>query len=241
MKATRALILAAGKGTRMNSDIPKVLNTIGELTFIEMVVAALSFNEIEQIGIIVSEENIDGIKEVLGDKVEYIIQKEQLGTGHAALCASDWLRNFTGNLIVVVGDAPFITQEIMRNLISFHEDNCCTLLSSIWDNPPNYGRIVRNGNNEFIRIVEEKDATEAEKLIREVNSSHYIFDSGKLFAALNQLQNSNAQNEYYLTDVIELFSINKEKVQALPIKYNWMTLGVNTEAELDIARDRGSI
>jgi bifunctional UDP-N-acetylglucosamine pyrophosphorylase/glucosamine-1-phosphate N-acetyltransferase len=231
---TRALILAAGKGKRMMSERSKVLHEIGGKSLIEYVVDALDVSEIERTGVIVSEQNIDEIKNILGDRVDYIIQKEQLGTGHAVLSAEKWLAGFEGKIVVVVGDAPFLDKKTVRGLLAHFEMKkfACVLLSAIYDKPPAYGRIVRNEGDDLVKIVEEKDASEEEKKIKEVSSSHYCFDKEKLFSALKQVKNENEQNEYYLPDVIEIFIKKGELVEALPVHNPMVTLGINSREDL---------
>jgi len=234
---TRALILAAGKGKRMKSERSKVLHEIAGKSIIEYVVNALDIPEIEKTGVIVSEQNIDEIKDVLGDRVDYIIQKEQLGTGHAVLSAEKWLDRFEGKIVVVVGDAPFLDKKTVLGLLSHFETKkfACVLLSAIYDKPPPYGRVIRNEYGDLVKIVEEKDASEVEKKINEVSSSHYCFDKEKLFSALKQVKNENEQNEYYLPDVIEIFIKNGELVEALPVNNPMITLGINSREDLIMA------
>ena len=230
----RALIMAAGKGSRMKSDLPKVLNLLDGEPFVKRVADALQILQISQIGIIVSSATETGIRECLGNSFEYIPQKERLGTGHAVMCAEDWLRDFEGELVVVVGDAPFITQEVIINLVKKHQDqnNVCTLLSAIWKDPPPYGRIIRNQNGKVTKIVEEKDASNEEIQIKEANSSHYCFRYSELKKALSEISFDNAQNEYYLSDVIEIFIKEGKPVEAVPISNPIITAGINTQEEL---------
>ncbi len=237
---SRALILAAGKGKRMKSARSKVLHRILGKTLIEYVIEALDIEEIERIGVVVSNQNIDEIRTILGNKVDYIIQEEQLGTGHAVLSAEKWLDDFKGKVVVVVGDAPFLEKETIRNLLHQFERKkyACVLLSAIYDSPPAYGRVIRNEANELVKIVEEKDATEEEKKVKEVSSSHYCFDKSKLFSALNLVKNNNTQGEYYLPDVIEIFIKKGELVEALPVSDPMITFGVNSPEDLELAAQK---
>jgi bifunctional UDP-N-acetylglucosamine pyrophosphorylase/glucosamine-1-phosphate N-acetyltransferase len=231
---TRALILAAGKGQRMQSNKSKVLHEIKGKSLIEYVVNALVIDEIERIGVVVSEQNIGEIKKLLGSRVDYVIQKEQLGTGHAVLSAQSWLSDFIGKLVVVVGDAPFLEKQTIRDMLTEFEskDATCILLSAIYTEPPAYGRIVRNEKGKLMKIVEEKDASDEEIKIKEVSSSHYCFDKSKLFSALKKIKNENAQREYYLPDVIEIFIRNGEYVEALPVSDPMITYGINSQEDL---------
>ncbi|MCF7918827.1 MAG: NTP transferase domain-containing protein [Candidatus Cloacimonetes bacterium] len=234
MAKTRALILAAGKGKRMQTEYPKVLLTLKGIPMISHVINALKLPEIERIGLIVREEHLEDIRRTAGESVDMIVQKEALGTGQAVMCAAEWLQDFEGNLIVVAGDAPFITRELMTDLIRQHETSGsqCTLLSAIWPDTPAYGRIVRDVAGNFVKIVEEKDATEAEKAFREVSTSHYIFDARELFLALPEIRNDNAQEEYYLPDVVRIMIERNMKVNVLKVSDYRLTRGINTMEEL---------
>ena len=237
---SRALILAAGRGKRMKSERSKVLHEIAGKSLIEYVVDALDIEEITRIGVIVSEQNSEEIKEVLGNRVEYIIQKEQLGTAHAVLSAENWFDGFEGKIVVVVGDAPFLNKRTVTRLVTHFEEKelTCLLLSAIYDTPPAYGRIVRNEKGTLIKIVEEKDASDEEKKINEVSSSHYCFDKVKLFSALKQVNNKNVQGEYYLPDVIEIFIKNDDPVEAIPVQNPMITFGINSQEDLLIAEEK---
>ncbi len=234
---TRALILAAGKGKRMKSERSKVLHKISGKSLIEFVVDALDIDEIERTGVIVSEQNIHVIREVLGNRVDYIVQKKQLGTGHAVLSAENWLSGFEGKIVVVVGDAPFLEKETVRGLLNQFEAKkyACLLLSAIYDKPPAYGRSVRKEKKDLIKIVEDRDASDEEKKIKEVSSSHYCFDKTKLFSALEQVKNENAQGEYYLPDVIKIIIQNGESVEVLPVNNPIITFGINSQEDLIMA------
>ena len=234
---TRALILAAGKGKRMKSEKTKVLHELNGKPIIEYVVEALDIDEIDQIGVIVSEDNIEEIRSHLKNRVEYILQTEQLGTGHAVLSAENWLAGFKGPVIVVVGDAPFLQKKTVGDLLNkcIQNNYTCLLLSAVYEEPPAYGRIIRDSKGKLERIVEEKDATVQEKEIKEVSTSHYCFDKVKLFSALKKIENNNAQGEYYLPDVIEIFIQDGEKTDAFPVTDPRITFGINSPEDLKIA------
>jgi len=238
----KALILAAGKGSRMNSTIPKVLLELNGKSLIKHVADALNIPEIEEIGVVVCKETETDIQNCLGNNAAYILQEEPQGTGHAVMCAGDWLSEFQSDLLVVVGDAPFITKKIIANLVQNHhtQNNTCTMLSAIWETPPPYGRIVRNKEGKIIKIVEEKDATEAEMEIKELSSSHYCFHYPDLKKALKKIDNNNAQNEYYLPDVIEIFIDEGKKVEAITVDDPMFTFGINTKLELEMVQNTSS-
>jgi len=234
VKPVRALVLAAGKSKRMKSETSKVLLPILGRTLIEYVVAALEFEWIERIGLVVNQNNIDELKTVFGKRVDYILQPEQLGSAHAVMLAEKWSKNFSGSLVVVVGDGPFINDNMIRMLIQQQQqsDLAAVFLSARYDSPPPYGRVVRDARGRVLRIVEEKDATADEKKIKEVNSSHYCFDSKKLFPALARVNRMNAQNEYYLPDVIGILAHGGERVEAIPVDDPFLTFGINTSEDL---------
>ncbi len=240
MERTRALVLAAGKGTRMNSDKPKVLHEILGQPLIRYVIDALTMDEIERIAVIVSPENEVLIKQALGNRVDYIVQEEQLGTGHAVQCADEWLKDFDGSVVVAVGDAPLITKEIIRELIHRQQEeqaSLCFLTTVFKEQPPPWGRVVRDEEGHVLRIVEEKEATLQEKKIKEVSSSHYCFDWDCLFRALHFIDNKNAQGEYYLPDVVEHIVNNGHRVTTVTVSDPMVTFGINTVQDLKIAED----
>lgn len=234
MNKTRALILAAGKGSRMKTNIPKVLIELHGKPLVQHVFEALQIHEVNEIGVIVSKETKPGIEANLKANAEFILQENPQGTGHAVICAEEWLSDFCGNLIVVVGDAPSITKEIISDLLKTHksQNNICTLLSACWDDPPAYGRIVRDRAGKIIKIVEEKDATEAEKRIKELSSSHYCFRYPDLKEALKKIDNNNAQQEFYLPDVISILIEEGKRVEAILVDDPMKTFGINTREEL---------
>jgi bifunctional UDP-N-acetylglucosamine pyrophosphorylase/glucosamine-1-phosphate N-acetyltransferase len=232
-KKVRALIMAAGKSKRMKSEKSKVLHEILGKTLVEYVVDALEFEPIERIGVVVSEHNREEVETVFGTRVDYILQKEQLGSAHAVMVAEKWLEGFTGSLVVVVGDGPFINIPIMQILIQHQQKSgvAAAFLSGIYDSPPPYGRVVRDTRNRVLRIVEEKDASPEERKIKEVSSSHYCFDVEKLFPALGKTNRENAQNEYYLPDVIGILTASGETVDAIPVDDPFLTFGINTRED----------
>lgn len=234
MNKTHALVLAAGKSKRMKSKKSKVLHEILGKTIIEYVIDALKIEEIERIGVIIGNHNEKDVKQVLGDSVEYILQKKQLGTGHAVKVAGNWLNAFNGGLIVVVGDAPLINQNVIKDLIKnyYADEYDAVLLSAIYDSPPAYGRIIRDQDNKIIKIIEENDASEKEIQIKEVSSSHYCFNTQKLLSVIDKICPENVQNEHYLPDVIELFIKNGYKVEAFPVDDTMTVFGINSPDDL---------
>lgn len=233
MESIIPIIIAAGEGTRMKSDTPKVLHTLCGKTMIEYVLKA-----VEDIStykpVVVVGHGADRVKEYIGSRVEYVLQKQQLGTGHAVMMAEDHISGINGYAIVIAGDTPLITADTIKKLYKHTVDNdyAATVLTSDAENPFGYGRIVRNADNNVEKIVEQKDADESELKIKEVNSSIYCFNIKYLIESLGKLNNNNAQHEYYLTDVISILINNGHKVGALTTGDFTEIMGVNTKVQL---------
>lgn len=229
-----SIILAAGEGKRMKSKLPKPLQTAGGKTLIDRVIEAVSSAGSEK-NIVVVGHMADKIREHLGDTAEYANQFEQLGTGHAVMQGIAPIADCDGSVIVMCGDTPLITSETLVSAYKEHiaEQRSATVITALCDNPFGYGRIVRN-NGSIAKIVEQKDATDEEKLINEINSGMYIFDIQKLNSTLSRVTNNNAQGEYYLTDVIEILLNDDEKVGAYIADFE-ETIGVNDRAQLSYA------
>ena len=231
-----AVILAAGKGTRMKSDLPKVLHKVAGISMLEHVFRSVSAIEPEKTVTVIGHK-AELVEQVLADQTEFVRQTEQLGTGHAVMMAEPVLENLTGQTLVIAGDTPLITGESLKNLIDFHinHKNVATILTAEADNPFGYGRIVRNQHGEVIKIVEQKDASDFEQQIKEINTGTYVFDNARLFEALKNINTNNAQGEYYITDVIGIFRENGEKVGAYTLKDFDESLGVNDRVALATA------
>lgn len=227
-----ALILAAGQGTRIKSDLPKVLHKACGKEMVNHVIDTLRKADIADINVIIGKGS-ELVKEKTSSReVSYSLQAEQLGTGHAVKCAIDFLKDKKGTVAIFCGDAPLIKEETVVSLFEEHNsnNNTATLLTSILDDATGYGRIIREGN-EVLKIVEHKDCNEEELKVTEMNAGVYCFDIEKLLEALNKLSNNNSQGEYYLTDVIGILKSEGEKVGAVVIDFE-ETLGVNSRAQL---------
>jgi bifunctional UDP-N-acetylglucosamine pyrophosphorylase/glucosamine-1-phosphate N-acetyltransferase len=240
-KKLATIILAAGKGKRMkNPNKSKVMYELCGKPLIEYVVdLALKINS-EKIVLIVGHQKqsvIDFIskrykKDI--DKIKFAHQDEQLGTGHAVMQTEPELKNFNGSVLILSGDVPMLRYETVQDFIYFHfkyKFNA-SLLSAIFDNPYGYGRIIRDEECNFIDIREDKDATEEEKKINEINSGIYIIDNKYLFKALKTLRTDNAQGEYYLTDVFNYFKKQKIKIGASAVRDEQEIAGINTIDQL---------
>ena len=228
-----AVILAAGQGTRMKSKLYKVLHPIMGKPMIQHVLNQLKRVQIDK-KITIVGFGAEAVKEEIGDETAFAIQKEQLGTAHAVQQAEDLLKDKEGTTIVVCGDTPLIKTETFEKLLNYHKEkgSKATILTTEMQDPTGYGRIVRNEANEVDRIVEHKDASENERLIKEVNTGTYCFDNQSLFSALKEVSNDNAQGEYYLPDVIEILRQSGEKIAAYLTKDAEETLGINDRVAL---------
>lgn len=229
------LILAAGKGTRMKSKLPKVLHKIGGKPMLRHVIDAAkrtgSTREVVVIG-----AGADLIKQEISD-VEFVMQNQQLGTGHAVLCAKENFANSTGTLLILCGDTPLLTGESLKKFVAAHEKSNCavTVLTAEMPDATGYGRMIHEDNGTFKKIVEDKDANAIEKQIREVNAGVYCADVQKLFGALEKVGNDNAQGEYYLPDVLTILKSEGEKIAIYTADFCDETLGINTRIQLAAA------
>ncbi len=231
-----AIILAAGKGTRMKSKKYKVLHEVAGKSMIEHVLNNVKQSGVNQIVTIVGH-GAESVKETLGNQSLYSFQEEQLGTAHAVKMAEEHLANKEGTTIVVCGDTPLITSETLQALIRHHESKQAqvTVLTASTFNPQGYGRIVRNSDQTLERIVEEKDASEAERLINEISSGIFAFDNQVLFEKLEQVNNDNAQGEYYLPDVVSLILNDGEKAEIYNTQNFEEIMGINDRVMLSQA------
>ncbi len=231
-----AVILAAGQGTRMKSKLYKVLHSVCGKPMVEHVVDHIQTLDVTRTVSIVGH-GAEKVKEQLGDKSEYVLQAEQLGTAHAVQQAEPLLGNLEGTTIVICGDTPLIRPETMEALIAHHEAQQAkaTILTAIAEDPTGYGRILRSEDGQVSQIVEHKDATEEQRLVTEINTGTYCFDNKALFAALQLVGNDNAQGEYYLPDVIEILKNQGEVVAASVCDDFSETLGVNDRFALSQA------
>ncbi len=236
-KEIRAIILGAGKGTRMKSSVPKVLHEIFSKPLISWVLDAINRLPYESESIVVIGHGAHDVEEYLNTNYKYVkttLQKEQLGTGHAVSQALPILHDFRGEVIITCGDTPLITTETLNRLIKYHQNNNSdlTVLTTMFENPFGYGRIIRSTKGEVMRIVEEKDATESQKEIKEVNTGVYCLNWSKIRKAFSELKNNNSQGEYYLTDIIKWARDNSYTVLGCSVKDNSETFGINSRMDL---------
>jgi len=232
----KAIVLAAGKGSRLQSEkfnLPKVLRQANGRPLISYVLESINFIAPEDTEIVVGYMR-EKVIEALGDKYGYSVQAEQLGTGHAVMCTREHMEGYDGQVLICYGDMPLVKPETYKNLVEKHIESGakCTLLTAVEKNPPAYGRIVRDENGKLACIIEEKDCTPEQKLIQEVNVGIYVFDAKELMAGLSELKNTNAQNEYYLTDMPQIFVEKGLKVETYSIENSTEYFGVNTLEDL---------
>ena len=231
-----AVILAAGKGTRMKSDRAKVLFPILGRPLLLHVLDSVERAGFERVIAVVGHQ-ADRVREaLLGRRVDCVVQEPQLGTGHAVSCAAPLLTGVTAPIAVLAGDAPLIRSITLRSMLEQHRQSgaAVTLLSALLDDPKGYGRVLRK-DGRVIAIVEDKDATPEEQAIREINSSIYAFDGPFLLWGLPQLKNENRQGEYYLTDLVHLAFAEGRLVEGVVVPDPMEVMGVNTVEQLQEA------
>jgi len=234
-----AIILAAGKGTRMNSELPKVLHKVCGRCMLGYVVDACRAAGCDRIIIVIGHE-AEMVRSVLSGEdrdITWVEQTEQLGTGHAVMVCREQLAKLTGPVLVVAGDGPLIRPETLRRLLATHIDQqaACTLATSTLPDPGRYGRILRDEQGELMGIIEYLDASEQQRKINEVNVSLYCFDAAALREVMTRLDNNNAKGEYYLTDTVGLLQSAGAKLAAVPAVPPEEVTSVNTPEQLDEA------
>jgi len=218
----------------MRSDLAKVLHPLCGRPLVDYVVRAALGAGMKRPTVVVGHQ-AERVKEALsGLPVDFVLQAERKGTGHAVMQAEPLLGGFEGDLLVLYGDVPLIGPETLRGLVTRHqkEGNVCTMLTTVLEDPGNYGRIVRDGQGLVSRIVEAKDATLQELAIKEINPAIYCFDNQEMFSALARIRPDNSQGEYYLTDVVAIFVGSGLKVAAVVAEDSREVLGINNPEEL---------
>lgn len=233
----KSIILAAGKGTRMKSDTPKVLHEIFNKTLLGYVIDAVNDTNMADENYVIVGHQAERVEEYVKsnyDNAKTILQSEQLGTGHAVSMACPYLENFDGEVIILCGDTPLITSDTLKTFIEGHRklNSDITVMSAVFNNPTNYGRIVRNTDGTLNSIVEEKDATVEQKAIKEINAGIYCLNWTKVKDAFSQLKTNNAQGEYYLTDIIQWGNENGLNVNAHILERNEEIYGINSKLNL---------
>lgn len=233
----KSIILAAGKGTRMKSDMPKVLHTIFDKTLVGYVIDAVNNTGLADENFVIVGHQAERVEEFINknyDNAKCVLQSPQLGTGHAVSMALPYLKDFDGEVVILCGDTPLITSETIKEFVEYHREkkSDLTVMSAIFDNPTNYGRIIRNQDGSLNSIVEEKDANPEQKMVKEINAGIYCINWQKIKPAFNELTSNNAQGEYYLTDIIKWGNEKHLSVNAYTLKNNEEIFGINSKAHL---------
>ncbi|HEX7501824.1 MAG TPA: NTP transferase domain-containing protein [Acidobacteriota bacterium] len=238
----KAVVLAAGRSTRMKSDRSKVLHRIlGKEIIRYLMDSLLECGIAEKDIVVVAGDNRAEIEKAIGGRVRFAMQKEQLGTAHALLSAAEQISSHGGDLLVLVGDNPYISAGELRRLLDRHRQNraSCTFISAVFPGtPPAYGRVVRDAEGRVQSIVEEKDANLEQRRIREVNASIYLFDNRAVFPLLSGIGNDNAKKEYYLTDIIAILRREGMKVEAVQAEDCDIAIGINDRRDLQAAQKK---
>lgn len=238
----KAIVMAAGKGTRMKSETSKVMHLAHGKPIVSRIIAALNQLEVEE-NILILGHKKEQILEYFGDNISYVLQEEQLGTGHAVMQTEKKLKEYKGDVLILNGDIPLLRARTLKEMYELYlEKNVDGIvLTANFENPFSYGRILKN-NEKVIGIVEEKDANEEQKKIKEVNAGVYIFKSEDLLYALSKIDNKNEKGEYYLTDIIKILSGIDKKIISYSLKDSMEIQGVNSKVELALVskelRDR---
>lgn len=233
MQNRYVVVLAAGQGTRMKSKLFKVMHPVMGRPMVGHVVNAAIDADASEV-ITITGHGAEVVRDYLGEKSQYVFQEEQLGTAHAVMQAKDLLEGKEGTTLVLSGDTPLLRAETLQQLMAFHEEEeaKATILTALADDPFGYGRVIRTEDGLVSKVVEEKDASEDEKKVREINTGTYCFDNQALFQALEKVDNDNAQGEYYLPDVLEILKNDHEKVGAFQLDNMDEALGVNNRVAL---------
>ncbi len=231
----KTVILAAGQGTRMKSKLPKVLQKVNDKYLLSHVIDVAKAIGSEKIIVVIGHQG-DLVKEQISKEydVEFVVQREQLGTANAVSMANDYFDD--SDILVLCGDTPLLQKETLENFVNAHRDNkmCATGLSMYQENPFGYGRIIRE-NGSFAKIVEQKDSSDEQKLVKECNTGVYVFNGIKLKEVLTKIKTNNAQGELYLTDALELLKNDGQKVDVVMAKNADEFIGINDKVQLSEA------
>jgi bifunctional UDP-N-acetylglucosamine pyrophosphorylase / glucosamine-1-phosphate N-acetyltransferase len=234
MSAIGVIILAAGQGKRMKSDLPKVLHRVGGQPLLTHVLRTARRLEPSQVTIVVGH-GAQAVRQAYRDEdVSWALQEQQLGTAHAVRCAKHSFREFTGDVLILSGDVPLISERILNAMVDSHQrhDAALTLLTASLKQPAGYGRILRDGRGEIAGIVEERDATDDQRQIQEVNAGVYLASQAFLFSTLEEVQNKNAQGEYYLPDAVIIGLNRGKRIATVNAGEPREVMGINTREEL---------
>ncbi len=240
MDSVRVIVLAGGLGTRMGGELPKVLTPLNGKPIIGYLAAELKKLDLTHPPTIVVGAKAEMVKDYLGDDFNYVLQDQQLGTGHAVGCAREVLQGTADTIVTLYGDHPLVSAVMVERLVAEHQDAQAAMTLGVVKVPDflewrealyNFGRVIRNADGSVGRIVEMKDATDSEKQVTEVNPSYFCFSADWLWENITKLENTNAQGEYYLTDLLKAAFDQGQKVATIQIEAE-EALGINTPVEL---------
>ncbi len=237
IKSLSTIILAAGKGTRMKSELAKVLHIINGRPMLAYSIDLASELGSEKIVAVIGHQ-ASMIREAFNShRLIFVEQHEQLGTGHAVLQAKEVFRDYRGTILILCGDVPLLKKSTLKALYDRHLEtkSVVTVMTVILKDPGNYGRVVTGTDGQVMKIVEQRDATEEEKKIREINTGIYCADCSFLFDAVGRIKNDNAQHEYYLTDIIEIARLSRRRAGSYVASDPIEVMGINTPQELELA------
>jgi bifunctional UDP-N-acetylglucosamine pyrophosphorylase/glucosamine-1-phosphate N-acetyltransferase len=229
-----AIVLAAGQGKRMHSDLAKVLHPVQGRALVDHVLLAVRGAGVDRVVVVVGHQAALVEEHLRASGVSFAMQAQQLGTGHAVQQAKDSLADWTGDIVVLCGDTPLLTADTLRRLFQTHAETraAATVLTAELDDPDGYGRVIRGEDDAVLRIVEQKDAAAAELRVHEINSGLYVFDGASLWQALHSIKADNVQREYYLTDTLEILRSAGKRVSAYRCRDPREVLGVNNPDQL---------
>lgn len=243
MENVQIIILAAGKSKRMGSDKPKALALFHGRPLLRHILDTVASLNLDIKPVIVVGHKKEQVKEVIGNEYKYAEQAEQLGTGHAVKCAKDFMDKNHKIILVISTDQPTLSKKTIQNIISKHKEKSSIITLATVTVPDfeewrsgmrHFGRIIRNATGEIMNIIEFKDATEKEKLVKELNPAIYAFDSDWLWENIDKLKNENVQEEYYLTDLIKIAFEQNKKIESVPVSSLIEGLQPNTQSELSV-------
>ena len=237
----KAIVLGAGKGKRLMSeqfDLPKVMRQANGRGLITYVLDSIDFVEKKDTVIVVGYKK-EAVIAALSPEYKFAVQEQMLGTGHAVMAAAKEFEGYDGDVLITYGDMPLFTKKTFENIVKIHKENgaACTLMTAIVDNPPAYGRIIRDADGNLVDMVETKDCTPEQLEVKELNVGVYVFNAKLLFENLKKLGNNNAQGEYYLTDMPKILMELGEKVATYTVEDNNEIYGVNTPEDLEFCEN----
>ncbi len=223
----------------MKSDLPKVLQKLQGKPMVEYVINTAKELGVERIILVIGHRWEKAKKSLEHLNVEFVVQEQQLGTGHAVLQTRELLSNFEGDVLILCGDVPLLRPDTLKQLVNEHRERKAhaTVLTAVFDDPAGYGRVIRGKSGLVQKIVEDKDATAEEREVREINTGTFCFDRASLFSVLENVRNDNKQGEYYLTDTFKLLLDQKRPIWAVVASDPSETVGINSEEELERAEE----